>query len=204
MCLSWEVLFVELWPRVPAMDRQIVRLGFSRVILCEPRRPAGRRDDEQFEESLQGIRSRRQSCATAKKHSRCQIHELPLCKPHSHRWSHHFRQRPAVMKNQFFQVGVRLSRGGGATFGREEGDAGSHDSSGETGWRSSWDRRRGRDSQTCGQDDGPTPRFPRGREQPVDVSGSNESIFRNSNPKNFRNLFLMEIEITCLLKQDPN
>ena len=41
----------------------------------------------------------------------------------------------------------------------------------------------------------------REREQPVDVSGSTESIVRDSYPTNLRNLFLMEIEITCLLKQ---
>ena len=35
-------LLVQLWSRVAAMDHQIVRLGFSGVILCELQRPAGR------------------------------------------------------------------------------------------------------------------------------------------------------------------
>ena len=43
-----------------------------------------------------------------------------------------------------------------------------------------------------------------GREQPVDVSGSNESIFRNSAPRMLRNLFLKAIGIICSVRQDLN
>ena len=43
-------------------------------------------------------------------------------------------------------------------------------------------------------------------EQPVDVVfGSDEPIFRFSNPTSVaKSLFLMEIEVTCLLKRDLN
>ena len=42
------------------------------------------------------------------------------------------------------------------------------------------------------------------REQPVDVSRGGESVFRYLTQRMLQNLFLKEIEITCLLKRDPN
>ena len=42
------------------------------------------------------------------------------------------------------------------------------------------------------------------REQPSDISGSNESIFRDVDPMSVAKFFFKGVEIFCLLKRDLN